>query len=1037
MKKKDRKSLRGGSGPTRLSALTNEIKRIIADAVKTGQTELSLSYKDLTEVPEDIRGLGFLEALILTHNNIREVPDWIRELPRLQSLDLSDNPIETVPDIPGLGLDWETYLRCGKALSPRHVRRLQIITGERQDEPIPVRDGWRLRGLAKELPDLKELWIGTRAILLQYPFRASPPESELWKLIQVLDQFCNLLKLTIWGIPLSEVPESIRGLKPLRYLALGGNDLHTLPRWMAELSELRSLTLACNNFNDLPIWLAELRALEDIDLSYSRLTRLPTVLFDLQALRTISIRKGPSPEGIKEIPARINELPNLLSLGIDDQPIETPPPEVVQQGLDAIKSYWRQQEEAGVDYLCEAKLLLIGEPGAGKTSLAKKIIDPSYKLQASEPSTEGIEVSKWAFPTALRLGPKGKEKMEEREFRVNIWDFGGQEIYHATHQFFLTRRSVYALVVDDRKEDTDFNYWLHIVELLSDASPLLIIQNEKQDRRRDINVASLRARFANLKSTCPTNLGTNRGLDELVAAIRQELEHLSHIGAPLPQTWKRVRETLEDDSRNYITQDEYLAICDQHGFKRHDDKLQLSGYLHDLGICLHFQDDPVLKNTVILKPRWGTAAVYRVLDDHEVMEHRGQFGTGDLKRIWSEEQFAPMRHELLRLMMRFELCYQLDKSTYSAPQLLSPSQPTYEWTEENTTVLRYEYDFMPKGLMTRLVVSLHHLIEKQALVWKTGAVFGRDGTRAEVVEDYPRRKITVRAGGPDVRSLLAILDDQLERIHGSFSRLQYEKFLPCNCEVCRKRPDPFSYPLKELKDFASTGDPIQCRYSRKLVNAADLIREIFPAALRNDRLVATPEPTEARQRPLAEVSKEVFVSYAWGGESSDVVDKLEEALGGQAITLLRDKNEIKYRDAIREFMKRIGQGKCIVVILSKKYLESKYCMFELNEIADQGDVRDRVFPIILKDANVLDGEGRLQYISYWEAKKAKLDSQMKKVGGENIRGIADELDQMARIRSTIDGLMDILADMNCLTPEQHEGSDFAELATALQKRLAT
>ncbi|WP_347242416.1 hypothetical protein [Nostoc sp. FACHB-888] len=29
-----------------------------------------------------------------------------------------------------------------------------------------------------------------------------------------------------------------------------------------------------------------------------------------------------------------------------------------------------------------------------------------------------------------------------REFRVNIWDFGGQEIYHATHQFFLTRRSL-------------------------------------------------------------------------------------------------------------------------------------------------------------------------------------------------------------------------------------------------------------------------------------------------------------------------------------------------------------------------------------------------------------------------------------------------------------------------------------------------------------------------------------------------------------------------------------------------------------------
>lgn len=71
----------------------------------------------------------------------------------------------------------------------------------------------------------------------------------------------------------------------------------------------------------------------------------------------------------------------------------------------------------------------------------------------------------------------------ERQFQVNIWDFGGQEIYHATHQFFLTGRSAYVLVCDDRKEDTDFSYWMHVVEMLSDASPLLIVQNESRTER--------------------------------------------------------------------------------------------------------------------------------------------------------------------------------------------------------------------------------------------------------------------------------------------------------------------------------------------------------------------------------------------------------------------------------------------------------------------------------------------------------------------------------------------------------------------------
>ncbi len=132
-----------------------------------------------------------------------------------------------------------------------------------------------------------------------------------------------------------------------------------------------------------------------------------------------------------------------------------------------------------------------------------------------ESSTEGIEIIQSTFKTALRCqtGWTPRELLE-RNFRINIWDFGGQEVYHATHQFFLTRRSLYVLVADDRKEDTDFNYWLQVVELRSDGSPFLIVQNEKQDRRRDINLGSLRARFPNLKDAYRVNLADNRGLEQ-------------------------------------------------------------------------------------------------------------------------------------------------------------------------------------------------------------------------------------------------------------------------------------------------------------------------------------------------------------------------------------------------------------------------------------------------------------------------------------------------------------------------------------------
>jgi hypothetical protein len=246
-----------------------------------------------------------------------------------------------------------------------------------------------------------------------------------------------------------------------------------------------------------------------------------------------------------------------------------------------------------------------------------------------------------------------------------------------------------------------------VVELLSNNSPVLIVKNEKQDRRREINESALRGQFSNIKEILATNLATNRGLKEIKEEIKHYMSKLPHVGTELPKTWIKVREALEKDNRNYIGMDEYFDICERNGFTEEKDKLQLSGYLHDLGVCLHFQYDTLLKRKVILKPDWGTDAVYKVLDDEVVIKNNGRFGQADIEKIWAEPRFADMHVELLRLMINFKLCYEI-KGTgeYIAPELLTKNQPEYDWEEEDNLILRYTYEFMPKGIVTQFIVGM-------------------------------------------------------------------------------------------------------------------------------------------------------------------------------------------------------------------------------------------------------------------------------------------------------------------------------------------
>ncbi len=185
----------------------------------------------------------------------------------------------------------------------------------------------------------------------------------------------------------------------------------------------------------------------------------------------------------------------------------------------------------------------------------------------------------------------------------------------------------------------------------------------------------------------------------------------------------------------------------------------------------------------------------------------------------------------------------------------------------------------------------------------------------------------------------------------------------------------------------------------------------------------------------------VFISYAWGEETHEreaIVNQLDQSLQKRGLKIIRDKRDLGYKGMIRQFMERIGEGDCVIVVISDKYLRSKNCMYELVEIAENKDFVQRIFPIVLSDAKIYDATDRIQYLIHWEQKKAVLNEQMRNLSDlSNITGITEELNDYDRFRDEIDKLVSLLKNMNTLSPDIMRNSDFQQLYDAIVERTSS
>jgi len=611
---------------------------------------------------------------------------------------------------------------------------------------------------------------------------------------------------------ISLLPEEIGQLTSLQNLELNANKLTCLPRSIGNLFNLEQLSIGKNPLTSIPDELSQLSSLRHLIANETGLREFPIVFSRLKKLYALNI----SGNTFTSIPHDFVNLTHLSLLHLDGCPLEIPPIEIVSRGPKAIINYLHAFDLDGPTFkLREAKLIIVGQGAVGKTCLVNRIAKDDY--DPASLTTEGIEINKWKISAS-----------DGNPFWINIWDFGGQEIYHATHQFFLTKRSLYLFVWDARREDNilTFDYWFNVIKLLSDASPIIVTMNKSDERIKTIDEDSLIQKFPNIDSFHKVSAKTGTNINDLRTQICDAIVRLPHVGDVLPKSWQDIREQLDRISENCLSYDKYLNICAEYGLSK-DKAGFLAQYYHDLGVFLHFSDNPILQKVIFLRPEWATNAVYRLVDTHEVVNAGGRFRLSHLDTIWADYPSEYHIH-LLELMKKFELCFPvLEGETFIVPELLSTSRPQLDWVENNNLHFTYQYNFMPAGVITRFTVRVHDLIEG-GIYWKNGVQISRDGTRGLVVAEPLNRRISISINGTEAQQLLAVIRREIDYIHGTLNHPTVQQLIPCVCRGCLTNPEPYMHDFDHLRRAKEKGKwTVECKLSLEDVPIFDVLRTKF------------------------------------------------------------------------------------------------------------------------------------------------------------------------------------------------------------------
>lgn len=588
------------------------------------------------------------------------------------------------------------------------------------------------------------------------------------------------------------------------HLDLDENQLTTLPSELAECSRLQTINLKENCFRTLPVGFSAFSYLQRLNFNGNDLRTFPAELLECRQLRYLSLAAN----GLSELPPEINLLSKLRLLRLDDNRL-TALPENLRKlpGLDelylhgnnalglppevlgptwhdahnnaspsaapkSILDYYFSRSAGGEKPLNEVKMIFAGRGGVGKTSLVSRLVFDRFRKE--EPETPGVVISDWTMQYCPGGGP----------VTAHVWDFAGQVITHAMHQFFFSTRTVYVLVLTGREnaERDDAEYWLRLIaafgterenvdvsrhgEVITTinaegAPPVIVALNKWDDggsARTRLDRAALRERYPFIVGFVETDCATKRGLTELRAKLAETVGAMKWVRDGFPAKWTGVKDRLCVNPDPHLGYDVFRKICRAEGLADEGEQDSLATALHALGVALNYRDDERLRFASVLKPHWLTENVYALMRHAEAKA--GVLPRAALPSVLRDEKDAAMRRFLVDMMVRFELAYPLaeegeEPDRWLVPQALPDEQPPDAEsfrTAAEATRLRFSYRALPVNIVPQFIVRTHAFLERdkqqERVQWASGAVLSRAGARALVRADKYERIVEVTVTGP-------------------------------------------------------------------------------------------------------------------------------------------------------------------------------------------------------------------------------------------------------------------------------------------------